>query len=57
MGTRENKEIDVFLNEYQAPHHNRNHYDSLHWTIGSIFKAASFALFDFSFREIGKDDF
>jgi glucose uptake protein GlcU len=43
------KEVDVSIGEYQACHRNRNHYDSVEWTIGSIFIAVSLALIGFSF--------
>lgn len=39
----------ALLSEYQACHRNRNHYDSVRWTIGSIFIATSLALFGVSF--------
>ncbi|NIO37996.1 hypothetical protein GTO27_09880 [Candidatus Bathyarchaeota archaeon] len=48
---QQKKEIDVLLAEYQACHRNRNHYDSVRWTIGSIFMATSLALFGISFVE------
>lgn len=44
----EKLQIDIFLNEYQACHQTRNHYDSVRWTIGSIFIGASLALFGLS---------
>ncbi|MCW4042998.1 MAG: hypothetical protein NWE90_04655 [Candidatus Bathyarchaeota archaeon] len=43
------KFIDTLLTEYQACHMNRNHYDSLSWTICSIFTSASLALLGISF--------
>ena len=45
-----NKEtnVDVLLQEYQACHRNRNHYDSIRWSIGSIFIAISSAVFGIS---------
>ncbi len=47
----EDRRIDVLLNEYQAGHRNRNHYDSVRWTVGSILIATSFALLGLSFQE------
>lgn len=47
-------QINVWLNEYQACHRNRNHYDSVRWTIGSIFIGASLTLFGFSLG-VGKN--
>jgi len=44
-------QLNIYLNEYQACYRQRNHYDSLSWTIGSLFIAASFTLFGFSFQE------
>jgi hypothetical protein len=41
-------QIDILLNEYQSCHRNRNHYDSVRWTIGSIFIVASLTLFGLS---------
>ena len=41
-------QVNILLNEYQACHRNRNHYDSVRWTIGSIFIGASLALFGLS---------
>jgi hypothetical protein len=50
------KEVDVLIGEYQACHRNRNHYDSVGWTIGSIFIAVSLALIGFSFTlEFSRD--
>lgn len=49
LADREKAEIDILLAEYQACHTNRNHYDNLRWTIGSIFIASSLALFGISF--------
>ena len=46
---KEKKKIDVLLAEYQACHRNRDHYDSVRWTIGSIFIATSLTLFGISF--------
>ena len=46
---KDRNKINVLLEEYQACHRNRNHYDSLRWTIGSIFIATSLALFGLSF--------
>jgi len=46
-------QIDILLNEYQACHRNRNHYDSVRWSIGSIFIAASFTVYGFS---LGQQD-
>jgi hypothetical protein len=46
---REKLQIDVFLNEYQACHRNKDHFDSVRWTIGSIFVGASLTLFGISF--------
>jgi len=45
---KESLQIDVLLNEYQACHRNRNHYDGVRWTIGSIFIGASLTLFGIS---------
>ncbi len=42
-------EIDVLLAEYQASYMNRDHYDSLRWTIGALFIGASLATFGISF--------
>jgi len=53
----EKKRIDAFLAEYQACHRNRNHYDSVRWTIGSIFMATSFTLFGISFMETIRNNF
>ena len=41
--------VEVLLAEYRACHMNRNNYDSVVWTIGSIFIAASFTLLGISF--------
>lgn len=43
--------VEALLAEYQACHMNRDHYDSVRWTIGSIFIAASLTLFGISFLE------
>ncbi len=53
----EKKKIDVLLAEYQACHRNRNHYDSVCWTIGSIFIAISLTLFGISFIEEVRNGF
>ena len=45
------KRIDVLLNEYTACHSNRDHYDSIRWTIVSIFGGASIATFGISFLD------
>ncbi|MDH5266766.1 MAG: hypothetical protein OEW62_03705 [Candidatus Bathyarchaeota archaeon] len=47
----QDKQIDIWLAEYQACHSNRNHYETIAWTIGSIFIVASFTLFGISFWE------
>jgi len=47
----EKLQIDVLLNEYQACHRNKNHFDSIRWTIGSIFIGASLTLFGISFEK------
>lgn len=44
-------QIDILLNEYQTCHRNRNHYDSVRWTIGSIFIVASLTLFGLSLEK------
>ena len=44
----EKMQINILLNEYQACHRNRNHYDSVRWTIGSLFIGASLTLFGIS---------
>ena len=44
-------QINILLAEYQACHMNRDHYDSLRWTIGSIFIGTMFALYGISFLE------
>lgn len=54
---REKKKIDALLVEYQACHRNRNHYDSVRWTIGSIFIATSLALFGISFLKEVRERF
>ena len=41
--------VEVLLAEYHACHLNRNHYNSVKWTIGSILIAASFTLLGISF--------
>ncbi|MEM3448093.1 MAG: hypothetical protein QXP38_04320 [Nitrososphaerota archaeon] len=46
-----NDKISVLLAEYQAAHMNRDHYDSMRWTIGSIFIASSLTLLGISFLE------
>jgi len=43
--------VEALLAEYHACHMNRDHYDSVRWTIGSIFIAASLTLFGISFVE------
>jgi len=53
VNEEEKIQIDIYLNEYQACHRNRNHYDSVRWSIGSIFIAASFTVFGFS---LGQND-
>ena len=53
----EKERIDVLLAEYQASHRNRNHYDSVRWTIGSILMAASLTLFGISFMEPVRNNF
>jgi hypothetical protein len=45
------KEVDILLAEYQAAHMNRDHYDSVRWTMGSIFIVGSLTLFGISFAE------
>ncbi len=49
VNNNEDRRIKVLLNEYHACHLNRNHYDSVRWTIGSIFIGSSLALFGISF--------
>ena len=51
----ERKRVDVLLAEYRACYKNRDHYESIKWTIGPIFIAASFTLFGISFVEQVKD--
>lgn len=53
----EKKRIDILVGEYQACHSNRNHYDSVRWTIGAIFIAASLTLFGISFVEEVRSNF
>jgi len=50
------KKVDVLLEEYQACHRNRNHYDSVRWTIGSIFIAISSAIFGVSLTKDVMDE-
>lgn len=45
----EKKRVDVLLAEYRACYKNRDHYESVKWTIGAIFIAASLTLFGISF--------
>lgn len=45
------KQIDALLSEYEACHRNRNHYDSLRWTVGSILLVASLTLLGASFTK------
>jgi len=47
--------VQALLSEYHACHLNRNHFDTLRWTIGSIFIAASLALLSISFLQDVKD--
>jgi len=49
LNSKELKKVDILLEEYQACHTNRNHYDNIRWTIGSIFIAISLAIFGISF--------
>ena len=51
--THEELQLNVLLNEYHACHRNRNHYDSIRWSIGSIFIAASLTVYGLS---LDKDD-
>lgn len=51
LTNHEKKRVDVLLTEYRACHLNRNHFANIKWIIGSIFIAASFALFGASFLE------
>jgi hypothetical protein len=40
-----NLRVQVLLDEYQACHSNRNHYDIVRWAIGSIFIGTSLTIF------------
>ena len=51
MSNEKEMRVDVLLAEYRACHMNRNHYDNIRWTIGSIFIVASLTLFGISFFE------
>lgn len=44
----EKTQISILLGEYQACHRTRNHYDSVRWTIGTIFIGTSLGLFGLS---------
>ena len=55
-GDGADKRIEVWLVEYKACQQNRDHYDSVRWTMGSIFIATSLTLFGVSFiSEIKKE--
>jgi len=49
--TRGRGALDILLVEYQCAHMNRDHYDSVRWTIGSIFIIASLTAFGASLVE------
>lgn len=49
MSELQSKNVDVLLAEYQASNSSRDHYDSVRWTIGSIFFGASLATYGVSF--------
>jgi hypothetical protein len=45
------EKIQVWLKEYEVCHCARNHFDTIRWTIGSIFLVVSFALLGLSFQK------
>lgn len=47
----DSKKVDALLAEYEACHMNRDHYDSVRWTISSVLVGASLASFAISFLE------
>jgi hypothetical protein len=49
MGASDDKKIDILLAEYQNTLGNRNHYESVQWTIGTLFIAASLTSLGVSF--------
>ncbi|MDH5449579.1 MAG: hypothetical protein OEX77_01580 [Candidatus Bathyarchaeota archaeon] len=49
--------VDILLAEYQAAHINRNHYDSVAFTVASILVATSFTLYGISFLGEVRNDF
>lgn len=51
---REKIQINIYLNEYQACHRNRDNYASIRWSVGSIFIAGSLTLVGLSFPLIQK---
>jgi heme/copper-type cytochrome/quinol oxidase subunit 4 len=47
--TNSQNQIEGLLKEYDVCHSNRNHYDSVRWTIASLFTGFSLAAFGFTF--------